>query len=67
MRQELEKVLRGALLAAIGVFGSQLLDGLNGVDFGPYQVYVAGALSVAANAFRKLVWPKIVNHWEQPR
>lgn len=59
MRQELEKVLRGALLAAIGVFGSQVLDGLNGVNFGEYQVYVAGAISVAANAVRKLLWPKI--------
>lgn len=57
IRVDWNKIGKGALMAAVGagaVFG---LEQLNLLDFGEYDVMVAGLVSVLANIVRKAFTP----------
>jgi hypothetical protein len=51
--EDAKKILKGALMAAIGVFITFLLEALGKIDFGSSAPLVSALLSIAANATQK--------------
>lgn len=54
MQEKLLSVLKGAGIAAAGAVLAYVSQWASGQDFGPYMPMVVAALSVLANAVRKL-------------
>ena len=54
-RADLEKVLKGAVIAGLGVILARLADAVPGLDLGPHSDVVAAAIMVVLNLLRKLV------------
>ena len=52
------KIGKGALIAAAGAGLTYVTEWASGTDFGDYTPIVMAALSVAANIFRKYVFPQ---------
>jgi len=53
VKQDLYKLLMGALLAAVGAGATYLIEALKLVDFGDYNMLAAAGLAVLANLIRK--------------
>ena len=53
VKQDLYKLLMGALLAAVGAGMTYLIEALKLVDFGDYNMLAAAGLAVLANLIRK--------------
>ena len=53
MQEQLMKIARGALIAAVGAGSTYAITELGNVDFGGWTPIVVAALSVLANAVRK--------------
>lgn len=55
MKQDLQKVGKGALIAGGGAFATYLLQGLTQVDYGDWTPLVVALLSVVINFARKYI------------
>jgi len=55
VKQDVYKILKGAMIAAVGAFCTFILSNVGSIDFGVYTPFISGAISVLFNTILKLV------------
>lgn len=53
--EKVKKILKGAMIATLGLLATFLEEQIPGVDFGKYSVYLVAANSILVNAIKQYI------------